>query len=152
LERRRVHPVAVAIAAAFVLYVLLRTPYEMGQDISYNTPGIAILQQANRYFALNPTQAKIGLLLLRALSVALLLAPQMLRRAVAGLAVAVGVGVIAWNLTGELAFASASNRTSDLFMTNIRQPTTGLDDHTGGAATLYSGPQTTAPKREWLPA
>src|SRR5207248_10248822 len=64
LERRQVHPVAVGAAAAFVLYVLLRTPYEMGQDISYNTPGVSILQQANRYFALNPTQAKIGLLLL----------------------------------------------------------------------------------------
>ena len=150
LERRRVQPVAVGVAAAFVFYLVLRTPYEMGQDISYNTPGIAILQQANRYFALNPTQAKIGLLLLLALSVALLLAPQLLRRAAAGLAVAVGVGVIAWNLTGELAFASASNRTADLFMTNIRQPTTWLDDHTGGAPTLYIGQQMKDQNSEWL--
>jgi hypothetical protein len=150
LERRRAQPVAVGVAAAFVLYLLLRTPYEMGQDISYNTPGVAILQQANRYFALNPTEAKIGLLLLLALSVALLLTPQLLRRAVAGLAVAVGVGVIAWNLTGELAFASASNRTADLFMTNIREPTTWLDDHTGGAPTIYLGQQMKDQNSEWL--
>jgi hypothetical protein len=150
LERRRVHPVAVVAAAAFVLYLLLRTPYEMGQDISYNTPGVSILQQANRYFGLTPSEAKVGLLLLLALSVALLLTPQLVRRAVVGLAVAVGVGVIAWNLTGELAFASASNRTSDLFMTNIRRPTTWVDDHTGGAATLYIGQQMKDQNSEWL--
>ena len=61
-ERRNFNPVAVLVSAVFVLYLLLTTPYEMGQDISYNTPGVAILQQANRYFALNPTEAKIGLL------------------------------------------------------------------------------------------
>jgi hypothetical protein len=146
LERRRVHPVAVGVAAVLVLYPLLRTPYEMGQDISYNTPGVAILQQANRYFALNPTQAKIGLVLLLALSVALLVVP----RNVKALAIAIGAAVIAWNFTGELSFASASNRTADLFMTNIRQPTTWVDDHTGGAPTIYLGQQMKDQNSEWL--
>src|SRR5439155_1390453 len=99
---------------------------------------------------LAPTEAKSGLLALLAVSVALLLTPQLVRRAVVGLAIAVGIGVIAWNLTGELAFASASNRTSDLFMTNIRRPTTWVDDHTGGAATLYIGQQMKDQNSEWL--
>ena len=150
LERRGIHPVAVAVAALFVLFLLLTTPYEMGQDISYNTPGIAILQQANRYFRLDATGAKIGLVALLALSVALLLAPRFLRRGAGWLAVGVGVGVIAWNLTGELSFASASNRTSDLFMTNIRKPPTWVDDHTHGAPTLYIGQQMTDQNSEWL--
>src|SRR5919197_5476693 len=80
LERRSVHPIALAASAVFVLVLLLTTPYEMGQDISYNTPGVAILQQANRYVALDHTGARIGLLALLAFSVALLLAPRVLRR------------------------------------------------------------------------
>jgi hypothetical protein len=147
LERRRVHPLAVGVAAAFVLYALLRTPYEMSQDISYNTPGVAILQQANRYLALDPTQAKIGLLLLVALSAVLLVVVRGYGRVIA---VAVGAAVIAWNFTGELSFASASNRTADLFMTNIRQPTTWVDDHTGGAPTIYLGQQMKDQNSEWL--
>ena len=79
LERRRLHPVALAAAAGFVLILILTTPYDMGQDLSYNAPGLAILQQANRYLQLDPTGAKIGLLALLAFSVALLLAPALSR-------------------------------------------------------------------------
>jgi len=61
------------------------------------------------------------------------------------------VGVIAWNLTGELAFASASNRSSDRFVDNIRRPFTWVDDHTGGAAALYIGQQMYPDQNgEWL--
>ncbi len=35
-------------------------------------------------------------------------------------------------------------------MTNIRRPTTWLDDHTGGAATLYIGQQMKDQNSEWL--
>jgi hypothetical protein len=146
LERRRLQPFAVLAAAAFALYLLLRTPYEMGQDISYNTPGVAILQQGNRYFGLDPTQAKIGLVAVLALTVAALV----IRVRTATLAVGIAVAVLAWNLTGELSFASASNRTADLFMTNIREPTTWLDDHTGGAPTIYLGQQMKDQNSEWL--
>jgi hypothetical protein len=150
LERRRINPVAIAVSAVFALYLLLTTPYEMTQDISYNTPGIAILQQANRYFRLDPTGAKIGLVLLLVVSVALLLTPKYIGRGARWLALGVGLAVLAWNLTGELAFASASNRTSDLFMTNIRKPTTWVDDHTHGTPTLYIGQQMTDQNSEWL--
>jgi hypothetical protein len=151
LERRRVHPVALAVSTAFVLVLLLTTPYEMGQDISYNAPGLAILQQANRYLALDPDGARIGLLLLLALSVALLLAPRFMHRGAAWLAAGIAAAVVAWNLTGELAFASASNRTSDRFIENIRRPLTWVDDQTGGAPTLYIGQQMYPDQNgEWL--
>ncbi len=151
LERRILHPVAVCVAAAFALYLLLTTPYEMGQDISYNAPGLAILQQANRYLRLDPTGAKIGLVSLLVFSVILLLVPRLLRRGLAALGVAVAAGVIAWNFTGELSFASASNRSSDRFVDNIRRPFTWVDDATGGAATLYIGQQMYPDQNgEWL--
>jgi hypothetical protein len=144
-ERRNFNPVAVLVSAAFVLYLLLTTPYEMGQDISYNAPGLAILQQGNRYIGLNPTQAKIGLVLILALSVALLLV-----RRVRWLGVAVAAAILVWGFTGELSFASASNRASDRFVDNIRQPFTWVDDATGGKPTLYLGQQMADPNGEWL--
>jgi uncharacterized membrane protein len=150
LERRRLHPIALALASVFVLILILTTPYEMGQEISYNAPGLAVLQQANRYLSIDPTGAKIGLVALLALSIALLLAPRVLRRRAAWVAVAVAAAVIGWNLTGEFAFASASNRFSDRFGENIRPPFTWVDDVTRGAPTLYIGQQMADQNGEWL--
>ena len=149
-ERRGLHPIALAVSAGFVLYLLLTTPYEMGQDLSYNAPGLAILQQANRYVALDHAGAKIGLVSLLAFSVALLLAPRFFRRGVAWFGVAVGAAVVAWNFTGELAFASASNRAADDAINNVRRPFTWVDDHTGGMPTLYLGQQMKDQNGEWL--
>jgi hypothetical protein len=150
LERRRLHPVALAASAAFVLILILTTPYDMGQEISYNAPGLAILQQANRYLSLDPTGAKIGLLALLAFSIALLLAPRFLRHSAAWLMVVVAAAVVGWNLTGEFAFASASNRFSDRFDENLRPPFSWVDDHTNGAPTLYLGQQMNDQNGEWL--
>jgi Dolichyl-phosphate-mannose-protein mannosyltransferase len=150
LERRRLNPVALGLSAGFVLLLLLTTPYEMGQDISYNAPGLAILQQANRHLELDPSGARILLLGLLVFSVVLLLAPRFLRRGTTWLALAVAAAVVAWNVTGEIAFASASNRTSDRFIDNIREPVAWVDDATGGAATLYIGQQMEDHNGEWL--
>jgi hypothetical protein len=150
LERRRLHPVALAASSAFVLVLILVTPYDMGQDLSYNAPGLAILQQGNRYLQLDPTSAKIGLVALLGLSLTLLLAPRFIRRGATWLALAVAAGVVAWNLTAEISFASASNRASDRFEENIRQPFTWVDDVTHGAPTLYIGQQMADQNGEWL--
>jgi hypothetical protein len=80
-----------------------------------------------------------------------LLAPRFLSsRASSWLAVGIGVGVIVWNFTGELSFASASNRFADRFVDNIRRPFTWVDDATGGKPALYIGQQMTDPNGEWL--
>jgi hypothetical protein len=150
LERRRLHPVALAVSSVFVLVLLLTTPYEMGQEISYNAPGLAALQQANRYLSLDAGGAKIGLVVLLGFSVALLLAPRFLTRGSTWLLVAVAVAVVGWNLTGELGFASASNRFSDRFEENIRPPFGWVDQQTHGAPTLYLGQQMADQNGEWL--
>jgi hypothetical protein len=144
-ERRNFQPWAVVASGVFVLYLLLTTPYENTQDISYNAPGLAILQQANRYLNLDLTGAKVGLLLILAVSVALLIVPT-----TKWIAVVLAAGIIAWNFTGALAFASASNRSSDRFVDNIRKPFTWVDDATGGKPTLYLGQQMADPNGEWL--
>jgi len=150
LERRRLHPIALAASSAFVLVLILTTPYDMGQDLSYNAPGLAILQQANRYLQLDPTSAKIGLVALLGFSIALLLAPRFMGRGATWLVLAVAAGVVAWNLTAEISFASASNRASDRFEENIRAPFTWVDDVTHGAPTLYIGQQMADQNGEWL--
>ena len=150
LERRRLHPVALALSSAFVLILILTTPYEMGQDLSYNAPGLAILQQGNRYLQFDPTAAKIGLVALLGFSIVLLLAPRFIGRGAKWLVVAVAAAVVAWNLTAEISFASASNRVSDRFEENIRAPFTWVDDKTGGAATVYIGQQMADQNGEWL--
>jgi hypothetical protein len=151
LERRSVHPVAVAVSAAFVLYLLLTTPYEITQDGSYNAPGLAILQGANRYLRLDETGAKIGLVALLVVCAALLLAPRYLRRGAVALASVLAVAILVWNFTGELSFAAQSNRASDHFVNNIREPFTWLDDATGGQPALYIGQQMYPDQNgEWL--
>jgi hypothetical protein len=151
LERRRVHPVALGLSAAFVFYLLLTTPYEMGQDISYNAPGLAILQQANRHLSLDVTGARVGLLMLLGLSILLLLVTRLLNRGAAWVALTVAATVVAWNVTGEIAFASASNRSADRFDDNLRRPFTWVDDQTGGAPAVYIGQRMYPDQNgEWL--
>jgi hypothetical protein len=102
LESRRLHSLALAASSAFVLVLILTTPYDMGQDLSYNAPGLAILQQGNRYLQIDPTGAKIGLVALLGFSIALLLAPRYIGRSARWLVVWSRCGaVVAWNLTGE---------------------------------------------------
>ncbi len=151
LERRAVHVLAVAGAAAFALYVILTTNYEMGQDISYNAPGLAILQQTNRWIALTPGGAKVVLVVALAITVAVLLAPRYLRRGGLVLAGIVAAVILLWNVTGEIGFATASNRTSDQALSNIRGNPTWLDKATGGAPTLFLGQQMYPDQTsEWL--
>jgi hypothetical protein len=80
----------------------------------------------------------------------LLVAPRYLRTGVTWLLAVVAAAVVAWNLTGEIAFASASNRASDRFAENIRPPFTWIDDVTHGAAALYIGQQMSDQNGEWL--
>ena len=66
----------------------------MGQDISYNAPGLAILQQANRHLAVDPDLARAGLIVLfSSSSVAVTRDPRFLKTGAAWLGVAVAGGV-----------------------------------------------------------
>jgi hypothetical protein len=152
LERRAAHPVAVAAAAAFALYLVLTTPYEMGTHFYSQSPGFALLEWFNRTSAafLTPTGAKILLLVILALSVAVLLAPRFLPRVGLAAALAACAFTLAWSFAGELAGASASNSYARSFLSNIRGDPTWLDTATHGAPTLYLGQQMQDSNSEWL--
>jgi hypothetical protein len=142
IERRRLHPVAVAVAAGLACYLVLSTPYEMDRDSSYNAPGLAILEQSNRWLGLTPAGAKIVLGTAVAITLWVLLLPQPFVARARGILVgAAALVVLAWNLTGEIGFANASNRFSRLSLSNIHGNPTWLDDATGGAPSLYLGQQ-----------
>ena len=150
LERRAAEPRAVALAAVFALYLVLTTPYEMSQDSSYNAPGLAILQQSNRWIALTPGGAKALLVFIVLCSAAILVAPRYLRRGTVGLAGAVAAFVLVWNLAGEIGFANASNRNSDAALATIGADPTWLDEATGGRATVFLGQQMKDQNSEFL--
>ncbi len=149
-ERRRVNPVALAGGALVALYLILTTPYEMQFQFYSDAPGLAILEQANRVLGLTPGAAKVGLLALLAVSVALLVLPRLLPRAAVAGALAAALLVGTWTLTGQLAAASASNSYSKTFLSNIHGSPTWLDERTGGAPTLYLGQQMQDQNSEWL--
>jgi hypothetical protein len=152
-DRRRINVWSGAVGAGLALFLVLWTPYLMAVRFSSDTPGLAILGQANRTFAWSPGDAKVALLVLWALCIAAVFVPtlrQLRRRVPAAIAAAAAVVLIAWNLTGELAASAASNAISRTFIANIRNPTNWLEQHTRGAHTLYLGQQMRDQNGEWL--
>jgi hypothetical protein len=151
-ERRAAHPLAVAAAAGFALYLVLTTPYEMGTHFYSQAPGFALLEWFNRtsFAFLTPAGAKIVLLVILALTVVVLLAPRYLPRVGLAAALAACAFTLVWSFAGELAGASASNSYARSFLSNIRGNPTWLDSATHGAPTLYLGQQMQDANSEWL--
>jgi hypothetical protein len=152
LERRAVNVVAVAAAAAFALYLVLTTPYEMSTHFYSQSPGLALLEWFNRtsFAFLTPSGAKTLLLIILALTVAVLLATRYARRVgLAAALLACGFALL-WSFAGELAGASASNSYATSFLSNLRGDPTWLDKATHGEPTLYLGQQMQDSNSEWL--
>ena len=143
LERGRARLLAVAGSAAFVLYLILHTPYQMQVRLYGDAPGLAILQGANRRYLWTPEHAQKVLLGMLVVSVTLIVLPRFLShvdpRVSRALAALVGVGILAWNITGELTAARASNAISDQVISNIAKPYDWLDRLTHGQKAVYLG-------------
>jgi hypothetical protein len=153
LERRRVHPGGLVVAAVVVLYIVLTTPYGLlvGSHFYSQAPGAALIEWLNRTsVGLTPTGAKVLLVLVLLGSVAVLLASRYAPRA--GLALALGVSafVLGWGFTGAVTGASASNASSRDDLSNIHGNPTWLDDITHGAPALYLGQQIQDPNSDNL--
>jgi hypothetical protein len=152
LERRAVHVVAAAAAAAFALYLVLTTPYEMGTHFYSQAPGFALLEWFNRtsFAFLTPSGAKTVLLIILALTVVMLLAPLYVPRVGLAAALVACAFALAWSFAGELAGAGASNSYATSFLSNIRGNPRWLDKATHGGPTLYLGQQMQDQNSEWL--
>jgi hypothetical protein len=154
LEQRRLHPLAVAGAGAFALYLVLTTPYKLDAFPYSDAPGLSILQGANRNLGLSGSVEKKVLILLVVVSVLVCLAPLLARgrrpRLVGGVLAAAAALVVGWNLTGQLAAADGSQRLSNQLLDNFPRPLDWLDRASGGEPVLYLGQKITDANGLWL--
>jgi hypothetical protein len=139
LERRRVNLWAVAVAAAYAVYLVVGTPYFMDRQLYSDALGLAILEQGNRYLLWTPTFAQWLLLAITVVGTALVVAIVRVRRAkLAGaLAFALGVASVGWSLTGEIAAAAGTNSLGNAAAATLRHPFDWIDTRTHGESTLY---------------
>jgi hypothetical protein len=152
LERRRANLVALAAAAAYGLYLVVGTPFQMGVQLYSDALGFSILQQANRYYEWTPVTAQWLLIAILVVGVALLVAATLLPRSgvmVTGIAAALAVGILAWNATGEISAASGTVSISRQLAATLRHPFTWVDHVAQGKPTLYLAQGVADPDPEW---
>lgn len=163
LDRRSVNRVALLVTSAFAAYLVgyalyhpTQYPYEMNVQLYSDSLGLAILQQANRDLAWTPDTARLALLLLTGIGTAALLALPSVRgraRLAGALALVLGIGLVGWTLTGEIAAAAGTNSISRDFATTLSpkgDSFTWVDDITKGKPTLYEGEGEADQIPEWL--
>ena len=160
-SRRRVSWIGLAAAGAYTLYLVgyalyhvTQYPYQMGVQLYSDALGFAIVQQGNRDLSWTPHFVRILLIVMFVIAMAVLVAVRLLRARssiTAPLLVAAAVGVVGWNLTGELAAAAGTNSIARQAAATLKRPFTWVDDATGGnAPTLYIGQQENDQNPEWL--
>lgn len=145
-KQRRVAPLI--LAAAATAYLLGSTPYHAYEHFYSDAPGLAILQWLNRTGAF--TISDLQYLLFGILAFGVLLAfvvgqrdrteSRLLRQAVSGILAATAAAVLAWNITGEIAAANASNSFSKTIAA-LPSPPDWIDRATGRERSLFVGQQ-----------
>ncbi len=152
LERRRVNYVALGLAALYGLYLIVGTPFEMNRQLYSDALGLAILQQANRYYELTPTTAQWILIAVLLLGLGLTLGALFARaRSVAvALAATLAVGILAWNATGQISAAAGSVSIARDTQNQLQQPFSWVDEHAHEQSTLYLAQGVATPTPEWL--
>jgi hypothetical protein len=153
LERRRVNYWALAGASAYALYLVVGTPYQMGVQLYSDALGLAILQQANRYLYWTPSTAQWVLLAVLGGGLVTLVALPALRertRVAATIAAVLAVGIVGWNLTGEISAAAGTNSIGRTAGATLRQPFTWVDDITHQQPTIYLGEGEADQNPEWM--
>jgi len=136
--RARIVPAAVAAAA--VAYLLDTTPYHNTEHFYSDAPGLSVLQWLNRkpfYFTTGDARNLLFGILIGIVVFALV--RDRLRRAGVVIAGLLAVGVLAWNVTGEIAAANSSNDFSKSFRGVLPTPPDWIDRATGRARTLFIG-------------
>lgn len=147
----RTRVVATVAAVVAIAYLITHTPFHMEEHLTVDAPGLAILSWLNRTWFWTPTDAKRLLFGMLALGAVLLIGRELLARRnvdlgrwrTPGIALlaAVVVAVGAWNVTGEVTAANASNAFARDFRAAIATPPDWIDRVTGGERTLFIGQQ-----------
>jgi hypothetical protein len=124
----------------------------MGVQLYSDALGFSILQQANRYYELTPATAQWLLIGILVIGVGLLVAATVTRRSgmlVTGVAAALGLALLAWNVTGEVAAASGNVSISRELEKTLRHPFTWVDQVAKRKPTLYLAQGVADPNPEW---
>jgi hypothetical protein len=144
--RLRVLPWAAAAAAGG--YLIEATPYHAYEHLYSDAFGLAILEWLNRTWYFTNTDLRRLLFGILAFTIVVGISSHVLRARTGGrrvqlgalaLAGAVGALVFAWNLTGEIAAANASNSFARTFRSTLPTPPDWIDQDTGRARTMFIG-------------
>jgi hypothetical protein len=157
-SRRRVSTVGLAATGAYTLYLLgyalyhvTQYPYQMGVQLYSDALGFAIVQQGNRYLSWTPHLVREIVIAMSIISVVVLVAARFLRgRVAAAVFVAAAVGVVGWNLTGEIAASAGTNSIASDAATTLGRPFSWVDEATHGRSTVYMGEAEIDQNAEWL--
>ena len=152
LDRRRVNWYALAAASAYLLYVILGTPLQLGVQLYSDALGFAVIQQANRYYEWTATDARNMLLVLFGVGLLLVAATVLVRgrRLALGLAALVGVVLLAWNVTGEISAAAGTVSVGRDSEALLGHPFSWVDDTNRGKPTIYLGQGVADQRPEWM--
>jgi hypothetical protein len=124
----------------------------MGVQLYSDALGLAILQQGNRYYEWTPSTVQWLLLGILVVGVALAVAATLVRRSstvVAGIAIVLAVGILAWNVTGEIAAASGTVSIGRELESTLQHPFTWVDQVADGKPTLYLAQGVADHNPEW---
>ena len=159
-SRRRVSWIGLAAAAAYTLYLVgyalyhvTQYPYQMGVQLYSDALGFSIVQQGNRDLGWTPHFVRILLVVMAVLALGVLLAATLLRartRMTAAIVVAAAVGVVGWNLTGEMAASAGTNSVARQAGDTLKRPFSWVDDVAHGRPTVYLGQEEIDQNPEWL--
>ena len=152
LDRRRINWYALAAASAYVLYLILGTPLQLGVQLYSDALGFAVIQQANRYYEWTANDARNMLLVLFVVGLALVAAVVLVRgrRPAVGLAVFLGVGMLAWTGVGQISAAAGTVSVSRDSEALLGHPFSWIDDANGRKPTIYLGQGVADQRPEWM--
>jgi len=160
LSTRRVNWAALAVAGAYTTYLVVyalyhvtQYPYQMGVQLYSDALGFAIVQQGNRQLGWTPHFVRELMIVMSVLSLLVLAGLVLLRKrtgVVTVIAAAAAVGVVGWNLTGELAASSGTSSIARQAAATLKRPFTWVDDVAHGAPTVYLGQEEIDQNPEWL--
>jgi hypothetical protein len=151
-DRRRVNLAALALAGAYGFYLVVGTPYQMGVQLYSDALGFALLEQANRFYEWTPWAAQwvlIGILL-GGLAIVVALTTPWLRKAALAASAVLAVGILAWNVTGEISAAAGNVSIARDAGGILRHPFTWVDDVAKRKPTLYLAQGVADQRAEWL--
>jgi hypothetical protein len=144
---------AIAAAAVFTVYVVAGTPLRLESYPYYEAHGLAIAQFANRVLAWPEGRIETALLVVCAVSLAVVIALRMLRhdsRAYRAVVVTAAAVVLMWTLTGEIYAAQGERDLSTRIATHLPKPYDWVEQETGGGSVVVIGQSIADPTGVWL--